>query len=292
MPHNYSATRRAHLRQELISYIETPTEQQFVTVNGNQTCYLKGGSGEPVILLHGANSDATLWYPVMGILADYFSVFAPDLIGYGESDKPHAPYDRQFYGKWLYGFIHELGLHHERIRLVGLSKGGVVALQFALEYGKLVDRMVLVGSGGLGKLRILGGLALAFTEFHAYPTERTQALVTKYSNPANMDEKKLNLRRYRLEVVRGPGGNRVYFKSAHKIAEPLPDNLLHKIKTPSLLIWGDNDYLFPLSVPLRAVNVLPNADLTVIEGSGHVPFWEKPEEFNSILLNYLLKPEI
>lgn len=77
-----------------------------------------------------------------------FQVVAPDIVGYGESDKPDAPYDRPCFSKWLKDFLKELKI--VKAHIVGLSQGGAIALQFAIDNAEMVDKLVLVDSSGLG----------------------------------------------------------------------------------------------------------------------------------------------
>jgi len=90
------------------------------------------GSGQPVICLHGGGAGAVTWYPSIDPLAKYFHVIAPDIVGFGESDKPDAAYDRPYFVTWLKSFMLELGI--SKAHIAGLSQGGAIALQFTLDY--------------------------------------------------------------------------------------------------------------------------------------------------------------
>ncbi len=80
--------------QNLINLIDVKVEQRHVSAGKIKTNYIIGGEGEPVVLLHGAGAGAITWYKTIGPLAKHFKVIAPDMVGYDESDKPPAPYDR------------------------------------------------------------------------------------------------------------------------------------------------------------------------------------------------------
>src|SRR3989304_1302450 len=102
--------------RSLIGRIGVPTEQRRVGVAGIKTAYLTVGNGEPLVLVHGAGYGAIQWFTVIGALSAHFQVVAPDVVGYGESDKPSASYDRPFFSAWLQGFVEALGL--EKLSLV------------------------------------------------------------------------------------------------------------------------------------------------------------------------------
>jgi pimeloyl-ACP methyl ester carboxylesterase len=118
-------------RKALIDRMMVSVEQGEVTIDSVKTAYLSAGSGDSVICLHGAGAGAVTWYPSIGTISKNFHVLAPDIVGYGESDKPNAPYDRSYFSKWLKGFLTELKI--SKAHIVGLSQGGAIALQFAID---------------------------------------------------------------------------------------------------------------------------------------------------------------
>ena len=92
---------KINYRKSLIDKMEGLVEAKEITIQSVKTAYLSAGSGYPVIFLHGAG--AVTWYPTIGIISEKFQVIVPDIIGYGESDKPNASYDRPFFSSWLKG---------------------------------------------------------------------------------------------------------------------------------------------------------------------------------------------
>ena len=140
--------KKENYRQLLIDKIEGLVEQREVNVGTIKTTYLLCGTGEPVIFLHGAGAGAVTWYPSINTISRTFQVIAPDIVGYGESDKPDAPYNRPYFSKWLKDFLKELKIL--KAHIVGLSQGGAIALQFAMDNAEMVNKLVLVDSAGLG----------------------------------------------------------------------------------------------------------------------------------------------
>src|SRR3979490_2211788 len=118
------------------------------TVLGYKIHYLEAGRGSPVILLHGSGGEGARWMPTIAGLAGEFRVIAPDQIGWGASDKPLTIYHRGVFAEFLARFVKEIGV--PKATLIGQSMGAAVALQMAVNYPQLVDRMVLVNTSGGG----------------------------------------------------------------------------------------------------------------------------------------------
>jgi pimeloyl-ACP methyl ester carboxylesterase len=99
---------KKNYRQCLINKIKGLVVQREVTIATIKTTYLLCGTGEPVIFLHGAGAGAVTWYPSIPTISKNFQVLALDIVGYGESDKPDAPYNRPYFSKWLKDFLNEM----------------------------------------------------------------------------------------------------------------------------------------------------------------------------------------
>ena len=107
------------------------------------------GSGPAILLIHGIGDNSTTWSTVQSKLAQRFTVIAPDLLGHGKSDKPRADYSVAAYANGMRDLLSVLDI--ERVTVVGHSLGGGVAMQFAYQFPQLVDRLILVGAGGVTK---------------------------------------------------------------------------------------------------------------------------------------------
>src|SRR3954462_13394371 len=117
-----------------------------VTVLGFKLHYLEAGRGAPVVLLHGLGGAGSRWTPTLEPLAKDFHVFAPDQIGFGDSDKPLANYHTGMLAEFLVGFLKAAGV--PKASLVGNSMGAGVALYTAAKFPQMVDRIVLADGGG------------------------------------------------------------------------------------------------------------------------------------------------
>lgn len=277
------------LRQRLIDRIDAEVEDRGLTADGLYTRYLDAGSGSPLILLHGASAGAGIgWFPVIGPLARAFRVIVPDCPGHGESAKPLAWYDETFFLDWLAGFLDALEL--PAATLVGLSQGGAIAVKFALHAPQRVERLVLVDSAGLTPDLPLGFL-FAILWGNLLPSEAATRYMMQYiiSSEETMIDGIQELVAYGGLVANAPGGRRVLWLGRGKITTALPPSRLSTLTTPTLLLWGQHDRIFPLSVAQDAQQNIPNASLQVVPGTGHVPFFEKREAFLGMLAPFLLQ---
>src|SRR5205823_4470602 len=121
---------------------------QRLTIHGHDVAFRTAGSGPVVVLLHGMCGSSATWRYVIPLLARHFTVVAPDLLGHGESAKPRTDYSLGAYASTIRDLLITLG--HERATFIGQSFGGGVAMQIAYQFPERCERLVLVGSGGLG----------------------------------------------------------------------------------------------------------------------------------------------
>src|SRR5918992_6065465 len=120
-----------------------------ITVYGHRVCFRTAGEGPVVVLVHGITGSSTQWAPVIPLLAERFTVIAPDLLGHGKSAKPRGDYSLGAYATGIRDLLVALGV--ERATFVGHSLGGGVAMQLAYQFPERLERLVLVSSGGLGR---------------------------------------------------------------------------------------------------------------------------------------------
>jgi 2-hydroxy-6-oxonona-2,4-dienedioate hydrolase len=257
---------------------------KFATVYGAKIRYLEAGSGPAVILLHGLGADASSWAATIGPLSQKYRVIVPDQIGFGRSDKPMINYRVGTLVDFLDGLYKQVGI--ERASLVGNSLGGFTAAAFALAHPEKVDRLVLVDAAGFavtGDLdpRVLNGLnpstidaakqilALIFYNKQAYATDANAAMLLTRKMMANDG---YTVQRFIDSIVRN---------------EDMLDKRLGQLKQPTLIIWGREDALTPLSMGERFKKEIAGSELLIIEKCGHVPQMEKALEFNTALMKFL-----
>src|SRR5580704_17770690 len=122
---------------------------QYVTIHGYRRAYVRLGRGPVLLLIHGIGDSSDTWRPVIEELAQDHTVIAPDLLGHGRSEKPRADYSVAAYANGMRDLLSVLDV--DQATVVGHSLGGGVAAQFAYQFPERCERLVLVGSGGVGR---------------------------------------------------------------------------------------------------------------------------------------------
>jgi pimeloyl-ACP methyl ester carboxylesterase len=257
------------------------------TLNGARIHYERSGEGIPVILLHAGVANSRMWEPQVAAFAKSFDVIAPDMRGFGSSELPAM--------RWspvgdLLALIDEL--HLKPAHVVGCSIGGGVAIDFAIEHGERISKLVLVGPG-------IGGTNF-WSKYPDLGAEVEAAEKAGDLDAVNRAEMHLWLDgpRRRPGYVRQPlrelfldmnGGNfDSDFKSAPRDElDPPAAERLHEITAPTLVVVGDEDVppIFD-SVELLMEKV-PHARKAVIHDAAHLPNLEHPDEFNRLVLEFL-----
>jgi len=287
---------RTALLQKVIRQIGVPVEHLSVQGALIKTSYLSTGVGKPILMLHGGDAGAggIRWYPVIGPLSTCFRVIVPDIVGYGESDKPFAPYDRSFFSAWLKNYLDVLGL--KKVSIVGHSVGGAIASQFTLDHPEYVDRLVLVNAAGLSKgtQRIPVGIKFRMIWQNLFPSlTASRWFLEHYGlfDAQMINETMLDVEEYGCKVVRMSGGRRVFWLGRGKVIAPIPLERLSQITQPTLLVWGEEDINFPPVIARSAVQMMNNAQLYLIPRAGHNCFYDQPDIFNGILKRFLMEDD-
>jgi pimeloyl-ACP methyl ester carboxylesterase len=283
--------------------LRSPTvETKTVRVHGRAVSYAEGGSGQLLLLIHGMAGTAENWQSVVAPLALRNTVIAPDFPGHGHSAPGGGDYSLGSLASGLRDLMLTLG--HERATLVGHSLGGGVALQFTYQFPEMVERLVLVSSGGLGPdvSPILRAAALPGADLFIAATAnvgqragsvlgrglgmlglRPSADVAEvargYASLADPERRKAFLATLRSVV--GTEGQRVAALDRLYLAEALP----------LLIIWGDRDPIIPVEHAREAHRVLPSSRLEILEDVGHVPQLESPGSFIAALERFLDEAE-
>jgi triacylglycerol lipase len=258
-----------------------------VELFGQKIYYLEAGSGPEVILLHGLGGDKGNWRMTLPVLAARFHVYAPDQIGFGQSDKPQINYRVATLVDFLNAFYKKVGI--SKATLVGNSLGGWVAMDFALQYPDKVNRLVLVDSGGYSFKRT-GGVAparevlLGLNPSSLAGTKQLMAIV--FHNKAfSTDAVAEQVFTEHLRKNDGYTINR--FVDSILRGDDVVDGKLGAIKTPTLIVWGRDDMLIPLATAKALAEDIAGSQTVVLDECGHVPQVECAAPFNDALVKYL-----
>ena len=259
-------------------------------VEGQRVRYYAAGSGPPVLLLHGLGGSAAVWHRNLPALSGRFRVFAPELWGANEHGEATAETGVRF----VTGFLDAVDC--PSAHLVGGSLGGFMAGSTAIADPGRVRSLTLIGTAGLGRRIALSQRVLTLPlvgEAMFRPSRRRvrrmlAMLVREWDADAErlVDElyavrRQPGVSRRMLEVLRAG----IDILGVKRSAQLLPE--LCDVRTPTLLVWGSHDPLFPIEDARRAAGVLRDAELVVVEGCGHWPYLEAPETFNPALLGFL-----
>jgi pimeloyl-ACP methyl ester carboxylesterase len=276
-------------------------ESAFVNVKGLRAHYLHAGSsGEPVVLLHGAGMDsaALSWQLIIGPLARRHKVVAPDLPGYGQTERPNVEFSNTYYTQFVIDLMNELGLAEACV--VGLSLGGAVALELCLTARQRVQKLVLVGSFGLQSRVPLHKLSYVLVRmpglmFLMRALLRTRPFLIRWSmrrivyKATTLTDDLVNAI---VHEVRRPEAGRAfesYLKSCLKWngISPYLVPRLKEIAVPALIIHGAEDTRVPVKIACNAHALIHCSQLSVIPACGHWPPRENPDEFNKRVLGFL-----
>jgi pimeloyl-ACP methyl ester carboxylesterase len=274
-------------------------EMRTVRIHGLRRAFLTCGQGPTLVLLHGIGSDHTTWWPVLSQLAQRYTVIAPDLLGHGASDKPRADYSLGGFANGLRDLLTVLGV--ARATVVGHSFGGGVAMQFAYQFPERTERLVLVGSGGLGTtvnpllraVALPGGgplLAAVTTRPVYHAAHRVFRLLHRTNLPYTIDldpmtEVYENLTdpaarmafRHVLRAVVDRRGQVVNMISRAYLAEGMP----------VLVVWGTRDSVVPVKHARAAREVIPGSRVEIFPQAGHFPHRDDPDAFVRTLVRFI-----
>lgn len=275
--------------------VQTPQDRYVQVGQINTRYWTSGDKGTTVILLHGIGSSVETWAYNISVLAQHHRVYAVDLVGAGRSDKPPATYSLTYLAQFVKDFMDALSI--ECASLIGNSLGGGVALQFALNFPQKLEKLVLVNSLGLGK-EITLTLRLATLPFVGRlfkPTRSGTALALKQSvydstlisnDWVELYYQIATLPRAWEAVVGLIKTNIDLFGVRTEIYNTIVDRL-PTITAPTLVLWGQQDRVLPVTHAAVATKGLPNARVHIFDPCGHWSQVEHSQEFNTLVLEFL-----
>jgi pimeloyl-ACP methyl ester carboxylesterase len=249
--------------------------------------YFEAGRGEPLLLVHGLGSSALVeWGRELPSLAHDYHVYAPDLPGFGRSERsPSAPYGIPMQVEAVRAFLQAVGV--PRARVVGISMGGWISARLAIEHPELVERLVLVAPAGMRPEDSAPVPAEALLPRDEAGVRRLLATV-RSRPPALPSFLARDMLRQQLReqwVVRRT-------LESMRAGNDWLNGRLGAIRAPVLLLWGTKDVLIPPSYAEPIQAELPGATLVRLEGCGHVVPGDCPEEFARELRPFLAATDL
>jgi abhydrolase domain-containing protein 6 len=281
-----------YMLQAMVAYARHAAglERRSVNIAGHHIVYLDGGSGTPVVLLHGFGATKDLWDGVAAHLTSRYRVIAPDLPGFGESPaREGEKYDADSQARRLHSFLNALGVHDHHIG--GNSMGGFISVAYAAMYPEAVRSLLIAAAPGVRSPQ------------QSELDRRIQAGENPLlaSNEAELDQL-LQMAFFRPPSIPGPF-KRVMLDDAIKrrttyakifedlkMAQPFGgvlEPLLPGVSTRTLIVWGAHDRLVDPSSAEVFSAAIPNAEKAVLENCGHALPRECPELLAQRYLTFL-----
>ncbi len=246
---------------------------------------------EPALLfLHGWASTHEQWLAPVARLSKRWRCVAVDLPSYGRSEVPVADYTLEFFARSAAQLLDWLGIR--RAVPVGSSMGGMVSMEFALRWPERTKALVLVDSGGMWRGRKFAARRaqsdFAFALYKGLEPVIGRSMMRRAFHDHRPGIEEMRARAAALrEDPKERARRRARFNSMmHVIATSYRERAA-EIRAPTLVVWGRQDRLVPLSLGEKLARTIPGARLEVIEGCGHLPSVEKPEAFGRVVEGFL-----
>ena len=231
-------------------------ERGQVELGATRIHYQVAGTGRPLVLIHGLGGSSRWWRKNASVLAEYFQVYVIDLIGFGQSrsgERFVLTQAARMLAAWM-------------VNLIGHSMGGRIAAEFAADFPTRVDQLVLVNAAivpfGHGYVKQSWGMA---RELGTAPIDFLRVLLVDTLQAGPLETLRIG-----REILRT--------NLSHKLAA---------IQAPTLIIWGDHDTIVPVQLGKALNEALVGSRLEIIPRAGHIPMWERPAEFNRLILDFL-----
>lgn len=266
-------------------------------VNGERTRILDTGGDKPaLVLVHGLANSIEIWDRVIPRMTERFRVIAFDLPGFGAASRPDAAYDATFFAEQLRAVLDTLGL--PCAHLVGSLLGASVIVRLSDSALDRIDRVVFGAPGRFGRrthpLMRLPALPLIGDRL-GKPTPFNNSLTLKLAmhDPAHVTPALLELtNRY----ATAPGSDRSFVRTLQSGVGVFGSKdrkgvarIAARLDRPALVVWGRQDRVFPPAYAYRALALLPQSTLCLIDRCGHYPQWERPEAFADAVEGFLTR---
>ena len=256
-------------------------QSKRIKVGGLDIHYLSGGEGDPLVVIHGGSEGAIAWAENMAELSGSYTVYVPDLPGFGSSQPIEGDYYIPELVEFVDNFSHSLGL--KSFHLMGHSLGGGVALSYALRFPHKIKKLVLISSLCLGReialwvrflsnseiCRGIGGAVMAILRGVKWVVGKLFATVvfvmplSKFS--MSLGTKITTITEQTTVLI-------------HRLSE---------IMVPTLVIWGAKDPIVPARQAYAAAELIPDCQVKVFEDCGHSVYRERIQEFSHLLKGFL-----
>ncbi len=243
--------------------------------------YLAGGQGEPLVVIHGGGEGAIGWLKNAKELARHYSIYIPDLPGFGESQPINDSFDVGNFVNFIDDFSSNLGL--KRFHLMGHSMGAGIALRYALRSPGKISRLVLISSLCLGKDIALWVRFLASPTFCKSVGRIGIGVLKAVSWLAKFFFTPFISPLPKIKLDMGMSISTLHGQTTILISR------LSELMMPTLVVWGGKDPIVPARHAYAAASVIPNCQVRIFEDCGHSVYRERLKEFCQLLTDFLKK---
>ena len=259
-------------------------DEKFVEINGNKIRYLESGSSKhTLVLIHGLGASSERWKYVVPLFDTDFRVVVPDIIGFGHSDKPLADYTLDYFSNFLEQFLTALDISNTVI--IGSSLGGQIAVEYTSTHCESVEKLILVSPSGMMKQPTP---ALdAYIMAALYPNE--QSAKNAFETMDGSGKKiPMNIINGFVSRMKLPNAKFAFMSTLLGLKNcELITQKLENISSPTLLIWGSDDPVIPVTFANDFVSSISNCTFLEMGNCGHTPYVQEPEFFASGVLDFL-----
>ena len=270
---------------------------RFIEIDGARVHYQEAGPKDAptIMLIHGFSAFNLVWSEVfLPIAAAGFRVVAPDLLGHGFSEKPaNGEYTIESQARMIMRLMDALGI--ERATFVGNSYGAAIAAVCALDYAERVERLVLVDAVindeaknqamlRVARAPLLGDIVSPLLLDSRWIIRRRLKKIHSEFARLLFDEKRLQARHLPL---RAASTQRAVLRTLRRWKAERIEREAHKIRQPTLIIWGEQDTDTPLRLGRHLKRVIPDARLIIFRRCGHLPQEEYPQEFTKLVTTFV-----
>lgn len=275
----------------------TDSDSQFMEIDGLKVHYKIEGKGFPIVLLHGTFSSLHTWDKWAERLKEKYKVIRLDLAGFGlTGPRKDRTYSVEIYLNFLNTFLKKL--ETKKFYMAGSSLGGWIAWEYSHRYKEQVRRLILLDAAGfndkdsiplLYKL-VQNPIIKEFKMFHGFAEylKTPKSFIEFFLKNAYGDAKRVDentITRYH-EMFSRKGNREAFINIANSNIEDHSENL-KQMDTPTLILWGEKDHWIPLTNAYKFQFSLPNSELIIYEGVGHIPMEEIPEKSVKDTMSFL-----
>lgn len=250
------------------------------------------GTGDPVLLLHGSGPGVTAWANwrlTMPVLAERYRVIAPDIVGFGFTERPDdIRYDMPTWTAHVMGVLDALDVH--RCHVIGNSFGGALALSLAIHHPERVNTLVLMGAAGV-PFDLTPGLDAVWG--YQPSVEAMEDLLAIFAYDQSLVGRDLAELRYRASVR--PGVQEAFSRMFPAPRQKALDAITHRVEdvaavdAPTLVVHGRDDRVIPMSNALQLHSLIDDSELHIFGRCGHWTQIEYADAFASLVLGFLAR---